>query len=60
MAWSFYITDLFMVCANLKHGCFNFLPCSGSLLDQPEHTMQVLQFIQTRYLEHLDSLMPKR
>jgi hypothetical protein len=57
--WRFHIVDLFMILINGKHGCFNFLPFPGSILDQPEKTMRILQFIQGEYLSHLESMMKK-
>lgn len=57
--WSPYIVDIFMVCGNLKHGCFQFLPFAGTLLDQPDYSLKVLQFIRDRWVEYMANSMKK-
>ena len=59
MSWLSYITDLFLPIVDSETGDLRSLPFSGSAVDQPYMTMQVIKLIQLNYRKHLADKMRK-
>ena len=49
--WIPYVVDLYASIRDSETGDFRFLPFSGSLMDQPYKSMQILKAVQAAYRE---------
>jgi hypothetical protein len=50
---------VYLAICDSETGDFRHLPFSGSIMDQPYMTMQVLRLIQLNYRKHLHDRMKK-
>ena len=57
--WLPYITDIFLPICNSENGDFLAFPFSGSYMEQPYMTMQILNVVQSAYRQVLSAKVEK-